>query len=158
MAVSSNRQLRDGGDIMLFVPNGSSYTSIAHGTSHSLSLSADTESINTKDAGIYGMNEVSKINWEITANHMYTDEGYDTFFSYMTNKTKINVLFGTKATSSYADVNITEDGAWTPKASYVYGGQAVISNLDWQADAGSKSTVSVTLQGQGAIAKVSTVS
>lgn len=156
MAVSSNRKLVDGGDIMLFVPSGSSYTSVAHATSHQLSLSADTESINTKDAGIYGMNEVSKINWEITANHMYTDSGYDTFFSYMVAKNPITVVFGRKAeTTSPADVNISNDGNWTAGTSYMYTGQAIISGLDWSADAGSKSTVSVTLQGQGAISKKS---
>lgn len=156
MAVSSNRKLVSGGDIMLFVPSGSSYTSIAHATSHQLSLSADVESIDTKDAGKYGMSEVSKINWEITANHMYTESGYDTFFTYMTSMNPIQVVFGPKSSTEIAgnpaDVNITADGNWTP-GTYVYSGQAIISALDWSADAGSKSTVSVTLQGQGAITK-----
>lgn len=155
MAVSNGRKLVDGSNIMLFTYETNGYKSIAHGTSHTLSLSADTESINTKDAGIYGMNEVSKINWQITADHMYTNDGYNTFFSKMVAKTPFTVVFGLKSDTEIAgtpaDVNITQDGNWTANSSYVYSGQAVISSLDWNADAGSKSTVSVTLQGQGAI-------
>lgn len=155
MAVSNGRKLVDGSNIMLFTYETNGYKSIAHGTSHTLSLSADTESINTKDAGIYGMNEVSKINWQITADHMYTNDGYNTFFSKMVAKTPFTVVFGLKSDTEIAgtpaDVNISTDGNWTANSSYVYSGQAVISSLDWNADAGSKSTVSVTLQGQGAI-------
>lgn len=153
MAVSTGRQLVSGNDIMLFTYQTDGYKSIAHGTSHTLSLSADTEAINTKDAGKYGMNEVNKINWEIQADHMYTNDGYDTFFTSMNSAEPITVVFGLKSEDSSYTVNITSDGNWTPNSSYVYSGQAIISNLNWQAASGSKSTVSVTLQGQGAISK-----
>ncbi len=157
MAVSAGRQLVSGGDIMLFTYQTNGYKSVAHGTSHSLSLSADTQDINTKDAGVYGMSEVNKINWEIQAEHMYTNDGYDTFFTAMTSKTPVKVLFGLKSATEIAgtpaDVNITNDGNWTPNTSYIYSGQAIISSLNWNAEAGQKSTVSVTLSGQGAISK-----
>ena len=145
-----------GSDIMLFTYQGNAYKSICHGTSHSLSLSADTEDINTKDAGAFGLTEVNKINWTIQADHMYTNEGYDTFFTAMTSKAPITVVFGLKADAEIAgtpaDVNISSAGNWTPQStSYIYSGQAIITSLDWQAAAGSKSTVSCTLQGQGSI-------
>ena len=155
MAVSNGRKLVDGSNIMLFTYQSNGYKSIAHGTSHTLSLSADTEDINTKDAGLYGMTEVSKINWTISADHMYTNDGYNTFFTAMTAKEPITVVFGLKADAELngtpADVNISADGNWTANTSYVYSGKAIISSLDWQAAAGSKSTISVTLNGQGAI-------
>ena len=159
MAVSAGRQMVDGSNIMLFSYETSTglYKSIAHGTSHSLSLSADTQDINTKDAGVYGLTEVNKINWEIQAEHMYTHDGYDEFFTNMTNKTPIKVLFGLKADAEIggtpADVNINADGNWTPNSSYIYSGNAIITSLNWNAEAGQKSTVSVTLNGQGAISK-----
>ena len=155
MAVSTGRQLVKGSDIMLFIKDGTSYKSIAHGTSHSLSISADTEDINTKDTGIYGMTEVNKLNWSIQADHMYTRDGYNTFFTTMTTMAPVTVVFGLKADAEIAgtpaDVNISADGNWTPNTSYVYHGQAIITSLDWNADAGSKATVSVTLNGQGSI-------
>lgn len=157
MAVSAGRQMVDGGNIMLFTYQSDGYKSIAHGTSHSLSLSADTQDINTKDAGLYGLTEVNRINWEIQAEHMYTNDGYDTFFSAMVAKEPIKVLFGLKADAEIggtpADVNISADGNWTPNTSYIYSGNAIITSLNWNAEAGQKSTVSVTLNGQGAITK-----
>lgn len=157
MAISAGRKLVNGSDIMLFSYQSGAYKSIAHGTSHSLSLSADTEDINTKDAGVWGMTEVNKINWEISADHMYTNDGYDTFFTAMTAKQPITVIFGLKAdaeiSGSPQDVNITTDGNWTTNTTYIYSGNAIITSLDWNADAGSKSTISVALQGQGSIAK-----
>lgn len=153
MAVSTGRQMVSGSDIMLFTYQSNGYKSICHGTSHSLSLSADTEDINTKDAGKYGLTEVNKINWEITADHMYTEDDYDTLFTTMTYMNPITVVFGLKASSSYEDVNIKQDGNWTPDSTYIYSGKAIITSLDWNADAGSKATVSMTLQGQGAISK-----
>ena len=155
MAVSNNRKLVDGSNIMLFSYTSNGYTSLAHGTSHSLSLSADKEDINTKDCGMYGMTEVSKINWEIQADHMYTNDGYDAFFKAMTSKKPVTVVFGLKADAEIggtpADVNTSNDGNWSANTSYIYSGKAIISSLDWQAAAGSKSTISVTLNGQGAI-------
>lgn len=146
-----------GSDIMLFTYTTSGYQSIAHGTSHSLSLSADTEDINDKDCGIYGKTEVNKINWEIQADHMYTTSDYDKLFQTMTYMKPITVVFGLKADTEIAgnpaDVNINSAGNWTNNSSYIYGGNAIITSLDWNADAGSRSTISVTLQGQGAITK-----
>ena len=157
MAVSAGRKMVKGSDIMLFTYQSGEYQSIAHGTSHSLSLSADTEDINTKDAGKFGLTEVNKLNWEISADHMYTHDGYDTFFTAMNAMEPITVVFGLKADSEIAgtpaDVNISADGNWTTNSSYIYSGKAIITSLDWNADAGSKSTISVNLQGQGAITK-----
>lgn len=157
MAVSAGRKMVNGSDIMLFTYQTNGYKSIAHGTSHSLSLSADTEDINTKDAGVWGLTEVNKINWEIQSENMYTNDGYDTFFTAMTAKAPVTVVFGLKSDTEIAgtpaDVNISADGNWTPNSSYIYSGQAIITSLDWQADAGSKSTISCTLQGQGSITK-----
>lgn len=159
MAVSNSRLMRDGGDIMLFYYDGTSYTSIAHGTSHQLSLNAETEDINTKDAGKFGMTEVSRITWEITADHMYTRDGFNTFYSYMMGdpskgENKLTVVFGEKdyVSPGTDDVNISADGNWLPDSesayAYVYSGVAVISSLSVDATNGQKATISVTLNGQ----------
>lgn len=166
MAVSDGRKMKDGGDIMLFYYDGTSYTSIAHGSSHQLSLSTQTEDINTKDAGRGTLTEVSKIAWSITADHLYTRDGWNTFYSYMMADTtsnptanQITVVFGEKdaSTPGTADVNISADGNWVPNSyssySYVYSGKAVINSLNLNAQNGQKATVSVELQGQGLLTR-----
>lgn len=163
MAVSANRQLVDGSNIMLFKKNGSSYESIAHASSHTLSISTEQEEINTKDAGAASWVTASRYNWEITCDHFYTSEGYETFLDLITNPSsnQMTVAFGLKAAAEIAgtpkDVNKDSDDEWTPNTSYVYYGTVTVSNLDWTAAAGSKSTFSATLNGVGAISKTAPV-
>lgn len=152
MAVSDGRILRDGQNIMLFAYTSNGYKSIAHASSHSLSISTETEEINTKDSGAASWVTASKYSWEITADHFYTTEGYKTFFDLITDPSnnELKVCFGLKNESDSADaINLNSDGNWTPKTSYVYYGTCTVSSLDWQADSGSKSTFSATLQGKG---------
>lgn len=156
MAVSDGRILRDGQNIMLFSYTSSGYKSIAHASSHSLSISTETEEINTKDSGAASWITASKYSWEITCDHFYTTEGYDTFFSLITDpaNNELKVCFGLKNEADSAGaVNLDSDGNWTPKTSYVYYGTVTVSSLDWQADSGSKATFSATLQGKGQISK-----
>lgn len=161
--LSAGRKIQNGSDIMLFQWNGSSYTSIAHGTSHSLSLSTQTETINSKDYGKFGATEVSQITWEISADHLYTTDGFDAFYSYMMADTTSNpsanqmkVVFGLKASGADAvNTETTGDGNWTPSTTaYLYAGDCTVSSLSINADAGSKATVSATLSGIGPISKV----
>lgn len=161
MAISAGRQLVKGSDIMLFVydSTAASYKSIAHASSHSLSISADVETIDTKDTGKWGMNEVNKINWEIQCDHFYTSDGYETFFDLMMAGQPIKVAFGLKKETTPETVNVDADGNWTTDKTVSplpYVGNAIITSLDWTADAGSKSTFSATLQGQGELNKIPT--
>ena len=169
MALSKNRELQNGSDIMMFIKDNGTYKSIAHASSHTLSLSADTESINTKDNGIWGKTTVNKINWEITCDHFYTADGYETFFEAMmagaTSDTRVTVGFGLKADeerTADATVNVDDDGNWTTTynttPSVPYWGEAIITSLEWNADAGSKSTFSATLQGAGPITYMTSAS
>lgn len=156
MAVSDGRILRDGQNIMLFAYTSNGYKSIAHASSHSLSISTETEEINTKDSGAASWITASKYSWEISCDHFYTTEGYDTFFNLITDPSnnELKVCFGLKnEADDAAAVNLSSDGNWTPKTSYVYYGTVTVSSLDWQADSGSKSTFSATLQGKGQISK-----
>ena len=155
MAVSDSHWFRDGSNIMLFVKGTNGYESVAHASSHTLSMSAETEDVVSKDTGKFGLTEVNRINWEISVDSFYTDSGYSFFFEKMIAKEPFLVCFGLKAAAEIAgtpaDVNVTADGNWTPNSSNVYYGQVIISNLDWTADAGSKSTFSCTLQGQASL-------
>lgn len=151
------KKLIEGSDLMLFY-NGKS---LAHASSHTLSLSANTEEINTKDTGVWGMTEVGNITWEITSDYMYTVADYETIFDLMLAKNPIDVVFGLKAgykgSQSYdpsATRNVDDDGNWVPDSTAnMYKGKVIITNLEVSASAGEKATYSITMQGYGAITK-----
>lgn len=152
MAVSDNRKMKEGGNIMLFAYTTGGYKSVAHASSHTLSLSADSEEINTKDAGGFAWTEPGKINWEISVDSFYTNEGYSFFMGKMLAKEDFKVCFGPKAESDDSpSVNLNSDGNWTPASSYVYYGTVGITSLDWTAAQGSKSTFTATLVGKGSL-------
>lgn len=164
--LSDNRKVKNGRDLMLFYYDGTSYTSIAHASSHALSLNTQTETVNSKDYGKFGSTDISQITWEITCDHLYTDSGFDTFYSYMLADTtsnpdanKLTVIFGLKdpnyPSSATESVNVDSDGNWKPITnSYVYKGQATVTSLSINADAGSKATVSATLSGSGDLDRI----
>lgn len=159
MAVSDNRKFVDGSNIMLFSYTSSGYKSVAHASSHTLSLSADSEDINTKDAGAFAWTEPGKINWTISVDSFYTEEGYSLFFDKMIAKEDLKVAFGLKDESEWNNgaINKDSDGEWTANSSYVYYGTVGITSLDWTADAGSKSTFSCELAGKGDLSKTAPV-
>lgn len=158
MAVSAGRKFVDGNNIMLFVKQDNAYKSVAHASSHTLSLTAESEDINTKDAGGFAWTEPGVISWEISVDSFYTSDGYELFFDAMLAKEDLMVCFGLKSEADNSPaVNKDADGNWTPKSASVYYGTVTITNLDWTADSGSKSTFSCTLQGKGDLSKTAPV-
>lgn len=162
VTLSDDRRMQEGSSIMLFVKQSGSYKSVAHASSHTLSLSAETEDITTKDIDRFGKTEISRITWEISVDSFYTNEGYGLFFDAMYNKTELVVCFGLKAETGANDpteinTEASGDGDWTPASANVYYGNVLITNLDWTADAGSKSTFSATLAGQGELSSTAPV-
>ena len=156
MAVSAGRKFVNGNYIMLFVYDGTSYKSVAHASSHTLSITAESEDINTKDAGAARWTEASEYSWQISVDSFYTSESYETFLSKIMDpeNNELTVCFGIKNESIDSPaVNLNEDGNWTPKTGSVYYGTVTVTNLDWNADSGSKSTFSCTLQGKGPLSK-----
>lgn len=82
-----------GDDLMLFDAQGKS---IGLATSHTLSLSAESATINTKDHGVWGSTEVNKINWEISTDNLYSVAEFDTLFSAMVAGEAVEIYFGLK--------------------------------------------------------------
>lgn len=133
-----------GDDLMLFDAQGKS---IAFATSHSLSISADSADVSSKDSGKWKANEVNKLGWEITSENLFTSDSYDTLFSSMVSRTAIDVFFGLKKETTDG----TESG-WS-KGSGTYTGKAYITSLTANANSGDNATYSVTLTGTGEIKK-----
>lgn len=145
-----------GDDLMLFDPNGHS---IGYATSHVLTLSGETQDISSKDHGQWNATNVAKVSWEITSENLYTDDGFDQLFTYMTNMTAVTVFFGHHAplgTGVLPPADTTETTYWT-KASTAplpLTGKAFITSLSVNANTGENATFSCTLTGAGSLTRV----
>lgn len=143
-----------GNDLMLFDAQGKS---IAYATSHTLSISGETTDVTSKDHGIYGGNEVNKINWEITSENLYTTTEFDNLFTQMIARTAIDVYWGVKTendpTKSVVDGDYDNWSISTISGGGAYKGKAFITSLTANANNGENATFNVTLTGTGKIAK-----
>lgn len=139
-----------GGEIILF--NGS--TQIAFAQTHTLSITGETQDVSNKDVGggDWQSSEVSKLSWEISAEHMVNADGsnFDTLYDAMVAMTPLDVVLA-KSTG-------TESGGvttWTAGNAFGYKGKVTITSLELTAQNGEYATFSATLQGSGALKKVS---
>ena len=139
-----------GDDLMLFDADGHS---IAFATSHTLTLTANSADINSKDHGQWGASEINKINWEISSENLYTEDAYDSLFDSMIARNSIDVFFGKKAETGTGTVADGDYEYWTKGTTY-YKGKAFITSLTANAATGENATFSITLTGTGKIERV----
>lgn len=149
-----------GDELMLFIGG----KALAFATNHVLTLSSETEDVQHKDSGVFSATEITKVNWEITSDNIYTetdsDDSYEMLRDAMLSMQKIDVVWGKAGNYSTegnqnADESVTEE-YWKPTntGGNYYGGKCVISNLQLNAQSGSNATYSVTLQGSGPYHKI----
>ena len=139
-----------GRDLMLF----NNDKSIAYATNHTISITANTADVSSKDHGVYGGTEVVSFSWEIQSENLYTEAAYNELFDAMiagASGTKLTVKFGLKSESGDGTVVDGDHTNWTPKASGYYTGECYITSLQANAPNGENATFSVTLQGVGKI-------
>lgn len=143
-----------GRDLMLFDSEGKS---LAFATNHTLTITAETTDISSKDHGIWGATEVSKYTWEIQSENLYTEAGYANMFDKMLAGDSMTVKFGLKQTPTPSDATVADSSLtnWSPGAHY-YTGDALITSLTANANNGDNATYSVTLTGVSQIKKVGT--
>lgn len=143
-----------GRDLMLFDSEGKS---LAFATNHTLTITAETTDISSKDHGIWGATEVSKYTWEIQSENLYTEAGYANMFDKMLAGDSMTVKFGLKQTPTPPDATVEDSSLtnWTAGTHY-YTGDALITSLTANANNGDNATYSVTLTGVSQIKKVGT--
>ncbi len=159
------KQIIKGDDLMLFVPvdpdaQNPTFKSIAYATSHTLTMTAETVDINTKDHGEWGSTEVNKISWSISTENLYTDEDYNALFDLMVGKKKVKVVFGKKAEADSVVVADGDAANYTPangdyehRNPYMKTGWAYITSLVANTPSGDNATFTAEFQGVGALAK-----
>lgn len=156
------KNIQKGTDIMVFVKQDGVYKSIAHATSHTFSMSGETQEVNSKDYGEFGSSTVNKINWEITSENLMTED-YEVLFDLMLAKNQVDLVFGMKAESGNIEQQVTND-YYTPKSNVASGyqgaktGKAYITSLQENAPNGENATFTVTFTGIGAISRIANAS
>ena len=153
-----------GGDIMLFVSNteGTGYKSIAQATNHTLTISADTVDISTKDihAGRWTASDVNMLSWTCSSENLVCDDpegvSYEDLVEMMIKKQVIYGVFGqfgnkdSGTDKTTGDVNVPT-GGWVPKTTDGLKGKMVITNLVKNAPNGDNASFSVDFTGIGAL-------
>lgn len=160
--MAQNLKKIKGGDLMLFVGG----KAIAFATSHTLSLSAETQDTSNKDegGGKWGSSEVKLLSWSAKSENFYCmsdtsgkaddNSTYADVFDLMVAGEAVDAVFALKAESANDIADITgTDKVWTPKAPK-YSGKVIITSLEVSASNGDFATYSVDFTGVGELKKV----
>jgi len=138
-----------GDQLMLFMND----KSIAFATAHTLTLTANTTDIASKDHGVYGAKDVSTITWEITTENLYAAQDYETLVDAMLSAKPVKVAFANAASWTNKGIDNTTK-TWTPDTKTLnLTGNAIITSLVANANTGENATFSATFTGVGAITK-----
>ena len=158
-------QIIRGVDLMLFVDG----KSIASATNHTLTISSDTEDINTKDTGfgLWTTTQIKSMSWTVSSENListfYTDEPdttkdkytYTKLFDMMVARQPLDITF---AVRSGADLDYTyrdeQTEAMTPMAGDGFIGKALITNITYNANVGDNASMTIELSGCGALKRV----
>ena len=139
-----------GGDLMLFEKGtGNTYTAFAFAKSHSLQIDADSLEVSSKDSGKWKEFLTTKLSWTINAEHLYTEENYNSMMDKLIAREAIEVMFAICTNSN--DEDGKPESGW--QAGNGYKGSAVITSISVNANDGEVATYSITLQGASALIK-----
>ena len=139
-----------GEELQLFL-NGKS---IAKAKTHTLTVNSDTIDVSSKDDGFYGASIPGKINWEISAENIYTEKAFDELYAKAQARQVFEVVFGRVA--NYNAEGLGEQDAWSPDSvkHTTYTGKVTLTNMTLNANNGEVTSFSATLKGVGALKQV----
>lgn len=165
--------------MMLFIKetNGT-VKSIAFATSHTLTVSTDTQQTSTKDdGGKFQSSDYGIISWSASSENLCSYDGagynYQDLINLMLSQTKVTATFSIEGSSGstypYASkLNSVDDATndvWTPantgtigstsNKSLGYTGTVLITSVEVNAPNGENATFTVQLQGDGPLTATS---
>jgi predicted secreted protein len=159
--------------MMLFIKEGSgTMKSIAFATSHTLTVSTDTQQTSTKDdGGKFQSSDYGIISWSASSENLCSYDGagynYQDLINLMLSQTKVTATFSIEGSSGdaypYANkINSVDDvtgKVWSPalegtigsteNKSLGYTGTVLITSVEVNAPNGENATFTVQLQGDG---------
>lgn len=146
----------NGKDLMLFLGG----KAIALAKTCQLQLSGDTMDTDNKDCGIWTGTDISSLSWQVSSEAVASvDEEvtaavvYDDMFDLFVAGEPVDIIVGIP--TNIADgINGVPDEGWTAPSDKGYTGKAIITSLELGGDKGSAGSVSVQLNGDGALKKL----
>ena len=144
----TNSDILKGSALQLFY-NGST---IAFATSHTFSMTVNTNEVATKDHGDYPAVIPTTITWEVTCENLYATSSADTLLAVAKAKTPVTIKFCEVSNYSASDeqgiIDVTPAKTWS--AGHVIAeGNAIITSYSVNAAAGDNASISCTFQGTG---------
>lgn len=132
--------------------------SIAKAKTHTLTITSDTIDVSSKDDGFYGASIPGKINWEISAENIYTEKAFDELYAKAQARQVFDVVFGRVA--NYNAEGLGENENWAPDSTKhtTYTGKVTLTNMTLNANNGEVTSFSATLKGVGALKQVKATS
>lgn len=152
--MANSNKVRKGNDLMIFIDGAS----VAFATNHTLTLTTETEDVQSKDSGYNGATMAKRIQWEIQSENLYIDAEYQKLLDYQLGRQYVDVVWGVakvQTGTETPETGITATDEMASKTWIVdtgvtyYSGKALISSMTLNASAGENATYSVTLTGSG---------
>lgn len=140
-----------GRELMLF---DAQKKALAFATSHTFSLNAETGDISSKDHGIWGASEVTKITWEITTENLYTMENYSDLVGKMIKAEPIDIYFGVATPKEVLPSEATGTPWELDESKTHFKGKVVITAMSANANNGENATYSATFTGASVLNQV----
>lgn len=142
----------NGKDLMLWIGG----KVIALSKSCSLNLTANTGDADTKDDGLWGANEITSLQWDMSNESVDSADAdrsndlvYDDLFDAMVAGEPVTVTFGKPVNAG--DSGVPAAGWTAPTTGYT--GKALITSLGRTGAKGSNASVSVSLTGIGSLSR-----
>ena len=166
--------------MMLFIKEANgTMKSIAFATSHTLTVSTDTQQTSTKDdGGKFQSSDYGIISWSATSENLCSYDGagynYKDLINLMLSQTKVTATFSVEGSSGTSYPYVTkldsvDDAAndvWSPMntgtvgsstgKSMGYTGTVLITSVEVNAPNGENATFTVQLQGDGPLEETET--
>lgn len=156
-----NKDIFKGSALQLFINDGGSQdVCIGFATSHSLSITTNTNELSTKDHGDYPAVLLTTTTWEVTAENVYATTSMAKLLGYVKNRTKVTVKFAEVGNYSQKDGaysyeavepgiidNDTKD-SWSI-GKVIGQGKAYITSYSINASSGDNASISCTFTGCG---------
>lgn len=125
--------------------------SIAKAKTHTLTITSDTIDVSSKDDGFYGASIPGKINWEISAENIYTEKAFDELYAKAQARQVFEVVFGRVENYDAEGLGVKESWAPDKMKHTTYTGKVTLTNLTLNANNGEVSSFSATMKGVGAL-------
>lgn len=147
---------KKGNLINLFYHNGTSWVTLGYGQTHSLSRSADSTDISSKDHGIWPDKEVTGNSWTMSGEYLFTPANANVIFGMADKAEPYSVCMAQVAETDWAAgiqpvTDISTNQKWTVGSAWVKYGNALVTSCEMTANNGEVATLSVEFTGSGSL-------